>query len=228
METESVVEDMCARVYAGLRDGTLGPGEVVEPACGLMEWGHEGEAVREAVAGDPGRWGAVESAGLARRVLAETGFDPGFAGAPERLEVLRRALGVVARDLWAAGIEGEPELVVLADAFPPAAGVALADGRLLGGGGTLSATAGDRTAGAVAAVAEAVQEESMELDRKVWPLCAGHGLGAHAVERGERAVWWCGGEPGRGGHVLAEIGALARGRSRRPAAPEVPAPGRAR
>lgn len=202
-----MVEGLSARVYRGLREGRLDGEEVVGLACELMDRGRWGGAVREAVERDPAGVTPGEMARLARRILDETGFDPGFELAPERLDVLRRALRIAARDLPTAGIVGEPRLVVLADAFPPAAGVALADGRWFGGNGELHARVGDHPPGALAAVAGVLQEGLLlERTRRVWPLCADHGRGVHPVERGDTAVWWC---AGASGHAPARIGELA-------------------
>ncbi|WP_405808804.1 hypothetical protein OG524_02275 [Streptomyces sp. NBC_01520] len=79
---------------------------------------------------------AQETADLAGRILTWTCFDPGFDLAPERLDVLRLALRTVAGDLPAAGIVGEPRLVVRERLFPLAARVVLADGRRLDGEGS--------------------------------------------------------------------------------------------
>ncbi|GAA2222727.1 hypothetical protein GCM10010232_03940 [Streptomyces amakusaensis] len=204
---EATINRLSARVYVGLRDGPLDAGDVVALACELLDWGGGGEAVREVVERDPSRVPAAEMAVLARGVLEEIGFEPGFDLEPGRLETLRRALRVVTRDLRTRGIEGEPEVVVEESTYPEAAVVRLASGRLLGNDGTLPPSSGEDMAGAVAAVAEMVHAGLLEETWTVWPQCAEHRLGAHAAERAERAVWWCGGGDG---HVLAEVGGLGR------------------
>lgn len=47
--------------------------------------------------------------------------------------------------------------------------------------------------------------ERDQFDCFVWPVCADHGIGAHATVEREDAVWWCHGD---GGHRLARIGEL--------------------
>jgi hypothetical protein len=202
-----VIDRLCARVYLGLREGRLVAEDVVELACALLEWGHGGQSVRDAVERDPGQVPPSELAGLAAGILEEAGFEPGFDLAPQRLAVLRRALRIVARDLPTAGIDGEPYLVILEGLGSAAAGVRLADGRVLTGGAELSGLVGEDLPGAVAAMADHVQSGLLERTWKVWPQCAGHRLGVHSVERRGVALWWC---SGGGGHPVAPVGALPR------------------
>ncbi|MFE7234961.1 hypothetical protein ACWCRF_19580 [Streptomyces sp. NPDC002405] len=201
------IDRLCTRVCLGLREDSLVFQDVVELACELLDWGHFGEAVREVVERDPAQVPAPEMADLARRILEETGFDPGFEPAPERLAVLRQALRVAARDLPTAGIDGEPRLVLLEDSTPVSAGIELSDGRLLAGDAGLDARRGDTPAGAVTAVAELIQDDLMKRTWQVWPICSDHRLGLHAVARQGAAVWWC---TGGDGHFAALIGELAQ------------------
>ncbi|CAM5344942.1 hypothetical protein GCM10010329_59230 [Streptomyces spiroverticillatus] len=203
-----LVEDLCLVLYGSLR--TEGPDAAPDPvplACALFDAGHRGDAVREVLECTPAALSGAELAALAARLLSECAFDPGFTHAPERLEVLRGALRVAARDLPSAGHHGAPRLMLLEDAFPPAAGVVLADGRRLEGG--LLASTGDDPTGAVAAVAEHLQEGLMTLTRRVWPVCDRHGLGVHPVVRNDAAVWWCAAAQGP---PLARVGELTRSR----------------
>jgi hypothetical protein len=200
------IDRLSGQVYAGLREGHVAASLLVELACELVDRGSDAEAARDLLEQVPARMSRPRLAALARRLLAETGFDPGFDLAPERLEVLRRALRVAARDLPAAGITGPPRLLVLKDAFPPAAGVVLADGQRLNG--CVSAPEGDDPAGAVAAVARHLHEGLMDRTRRVWPVCPRHRLGAHVLVHGPTALWWCA-APG-GGHALAPVGQLSQ------------------
>jgi len=202
-----VIDRLSARVYLGLRSGLLASDDVVKLACALLDWCHNGEAVREVVERHPAQVSAREMAELAARVLEECGFDPGFDLAPERLEVLRQALSIAARDLPTAGIDGEPQLVIMEDWFPVAAGVRLADGRLLSCDGRLQPSTGDDLLGSVTAVAGLIQEGLLEISWKVWPVCADHRLGVHAIERRNLALWWC---SGADGHALAPVGSLVK------------------
>ena len=202
------IDRLSARVFLGLRQGRVAQQDVVELACELLDWGHSGEAVREAVERNPAQVPEPEMAGLAQRILEETGFDPGFDLAPERLVVLRQALRIAARDLPTAGITGDPRLVVMEDFLPLSAGVELADGRLLVGDVGLHACTGDTLVGAVATVADLIQDDLMKRTWLVWPVCPEHQLGLHAVTREDAAVWRC---AGGGGHVAAPVGELAQG-----------------
>lgn len=198
--------ELGARVFVGLREGRVAASAVVELACELMDWGHGGAAVREVVERVPGEVSASEWAELGARVLGEASFEPGFELMPERVEVLRAALGIVARDFAGRGIEGS-ELVL----FEGAPWILRADGRRLGGGWELCGDVGDELTRAVVAVADVVQCGLMEETWEVWPVCPQHArLGVHAVERSGEAVWWCVG--GRG-HEVSAIGQLAVGRT---------------
>jgi hypothetical protein len=202
-----LIDRLSARVYLGLRSGLLASDDVVELACALLDWCHNGEAVREVVERHPAQVPAREMAELAARILEECCFDPGFDLAPERLEVLRKALGIVARDLPTAGIDGEPQLLIMEDWFPVAAAVQLADGRLLSCDGRLQPSTGDDLPGSVTAVAGLIQDSLLEIAWKVWPVCADHRLGVHAIERSDLALWWCSGTEG---HALAPVGTLVK------------------
>jgi hypothetical protein len=206
-------EQLQRRVYLGLRGGDLDPRDVVALACELLDWGHGTDAVVEVVERDPAEVPRVEMAALARRLLDDAGFEPGFDLAPERLETLRAALRVVARDLPARGIEGEPEIEVLEDWFPVGAGVRLAGGERLNWGGHILPAMCDEPATALAGLAVLIQESLLERSWQVWPVCPRHDLGVHGSEREREAVWWCAGD---GGHVLAPVGGLARALGSRP------------
>ncbi|WP_435178657.1 hypothetical protein [Actinacidiphila sp. bgisy145] len=71
-----------ARLHLGLSRGEVRAADVTALACELFDLGHPGAAVREAMECVPARLPAPDLAGLARRLLAETGFDPDFDLAP--------------------------------------------------------------------------------------------------------------------------------------------------
>ncbi|RLU83600.1 hypothetical protein CTZ27_28310 [Streptomyces griseocarneus] len=198
-------EQLKRSVYLGLREGSPDPRQVVALACELLDRFHGTDAVLEVVARDPAEVPRTEMAALARRILDDVGFEPGFDLAPERLETLRDALRVMARDLTTYGIEGEPEVEVLEDRFPAGAGVRLADGGRLGWGGPVLPGMCDNPATTLTGLAVMIQESLLERTRQVWPVCPRHGLGVHGAEREREAVWWCAGD---GGHVLAPVGEL--------------------
>jgi hypothetical protein len=204
---EAHAEQLERGVYLGLREGNLDPQRVVALACELLDWFHCTDAILEVVERNPADVSPAEMAALARRILDDVDFDPGFDLAPGRLETLRAALRVMARDLTTRGIEGEPEIEVLEDWFPVGAGVRLADGVRLNWGGPILPSMCDDPAVALTGLAVMTQESLLERTWRVWPVCPRHDLGVHGSERNGTAVWWCAGE---GGHVLAPVGELSR------------------
>ncbi|WP_431681452.1 hypothetical protein [Kitasatospora sp. KL5] len=199
---EDPIDALCARLHRALRgEHPLDAADVAALACELLARGGDGPAVREAVERRPGDIPPAELSGLARELLTESGFEPGFDLAPELLETLRQALVPVVRDLRAHGLRDGARLVVQDGWFPPSAGVVLGDAWLHGGG--LPASCGRDPATAVAAH---VQESLMERDRRVRPVCPAHRLGLHAaVAPSGTAVWAC---SAGGGHHVAAIGDL--------------------
>jgi len=211
-EYEAVTGQLMRRVYLGLREDNLGPQDVVALACELLDWFHCTDAVLEVVERNPAEVTPAEMTALARRVLDDVGFDPGFDLAPERLETLRAALRIVARDLPTRGIEGEPEIEILEEWFPVGAGVRLADGARLNWGGPVLPNMCNDPAMALTSLAIMIQESLLEWTWQVWPVCPRHHLGVHGSERDGAAVWWCAGD---GGHILAPVGELVRALGRR-------------
>ena len=210
-----------ARVYSHLRGGGIETGadlwdELAALGCLLFDWGQRDPAVVEVL---ELRRQDVDDAGLrvlAHRVLGACGFDPGFRLAPERLDRLHEALDVAARDLPAQWSTEEPRLVVTT-----MCGESLEQAVIELSGGYVHGTpiwprSGDTEASARAAVAELLQEVTMERRRTVWPVCLVHDLGLHAELADGAAVWHCSGgdadqKAGRraaSGHVVADIGAL--------------------
>lgn len=211
-EYEADTGQLERRVYLGLREGDLDPQDVVALACELLDRFHHTDAIVEVVERRPAEVPPAEMTALARRILDDTGFDPGFDLAPERLETLRAALRIVARDLPTRGIEGEPEIEVLEDWFPVGAGVRLADGERLNWGGPILPDMCDDPTTALTSLAILIQESLLERTWQVWPVCPRHDLGVHGSEREREVVWWCAGD---GGHTLAPVGGLARALGRR-------------
>ncbi|MHA4998587.1 hypothetical protein ACX28X_39610 [Streptomyces sp. SD18] len=153
---------MPCKVYLGLREGNLDPQDVVALARELLDWFHCTDAVLEVVERNPGEVSQAEMIALARRILDDVGFDRGFDLVPERLETLRAALRVVARDLPARGIEGEPEIEILEDWFPTGAGVRLAEGGLLNWGGPILPDMCDDPVMALTSLTILIQESLLE------------------------------------------------------------------
>lgn len=213
-EYEADTEQLMRRVYLGVREDRLDPQDVVALACELLDWFPYTDAILEVVERNPAEVPRAEMTALGRRILDDVGFDPGVDLAPERLETLRAALRVVARDLPTRGIEGDPEIEILEDWFPVGVGVRLAGGERLNWGGPVLPNMCDDPAKAVTSLAILIQESLLEWSRQVWPVCPRHDLGVHGSERDGAAVWWC---AGGGGHTLAPVGELARARGcRRP------------
>jgi hypothetical protein len=206
-EHEANTEQLQRRVYLGLREDNLDPEQVVALACELLDWFHYTDAILEVVERNPAEVSPTEMTALAWRILDDAGFEPGFDLAPERLETLRAALRIIARDLPTRGIEGEPEIEVLEDWFPVGAGVRLADGERLNWGGHILPSVCDDPTMALTSLAIMIQESLLEWTWRVWPVCPRHDLGVHGSERDGTAVWWCAGD---GGHMLAPVGELSR------------------
>ncbi|MFG2946188.1 hypothetical protein [Streptomyces adustus] len=211
-EYEADTERLTRRVCLGLREDNLDPHDVVALACELLDWCQSTDAVLEVVERNPAEVPQAEMTALARRILDDMGFEPGFDLAPERLETLRDALRIVARDLPTRGIEGEPQIEVLEDCYPEGAGVRLADGARLNWGGPVLPSMCDDPTTALTGLTTMIQESLLEWTWRVWPECSRHNLGVHASIREREVVWWCAGE---GGHVLAPVGDLARALARR-------------
>ncbi|MEV7394085.1 MULTISPECIES: hypothetical protein [unclassified Streptomyces] len=205
-EYEADTEELTRRVYLGLREGDSDPQDVVALACQLLDWFHHTDAILEVVERNPAEVPQAEMTALARRILDDVGFDPGFDLAPERVETLRAALRIAARDLPTRGIEGEPEIEILQDWFPVGAGVRLADGNRLNWGGPILPNMCDDPTTALTSLAILIQESLLERTWQVWPVCPRHDLGAHGSKRNGAAVWWCAGDHG---HILAPVGQLA-------------------
>ncbi|MDX3493090.1 hypothetical protein ACKI1I_14510 [Streptomyces turgidiscabies] len=205
-EYDAVTEPLMRRVYVGLREDSLDPRQVVALACELLDWSHSTDAILEVVERNPAEVPRVDMTALARRILDDMGFEPDFDLAPERLETLRAALRIVARDLPTRGIEGEPEIEVLEDWFPVGAGVRLADGERLNWGGHILPSMCDDLVTALTCLTIMIQESLLERTWQVWPVCPRHDLGVHVSEREREVVWWCTADAG---HVLAPVGELA-------------------
>lgn len=226
-EVGQAVRAAGTRVYTGLRRdagaGTPTWDDVAELACLLLDWGRTDPEVTEVVELRREDVGGEQLRSLARRLLDVSGFDPGFRLAPERLGRLCHALDLAARDLPAWWSGDAPRLIVHEFSGQEQAVVELSGGYVHGM--AISPSDGDTAAGALAAVADLLQETVMERHWQVWPVCAVHGLGLHArtrdtgadggstndsgkcAETEEIAVWHCEGG-GPTGHVIARIGAL--------------------
>ncbi|MFJ4851076.1 MULTISPECIES: hypothetical protein [unclassified Streptomyces] len=205
-EYAAATEQLERRVYLGLREDNLDPQDVVALACELLDWSLCTEAIEEVVERNPAEVPPAKMTALARRILDDAGFEPGFDLAPERLKTLRAALRIVAGDLPTRGIEGAPEIEILEDWFPAGAGVRLADGVRLNWGGQILPSACDDPTTALTGLTIMIQESLLEQTWQVWPVCPRHDLGVHGSERDGKVVWWCAGE---GGHVLAPVGELS-------------------
>ncbi|MEU0405478.1 hypothetical protein ABZ318_35795 [Streptomyces sp. NPDC006197] len=205
-EYETNTEALERRVYLGLREDSLDPQDVVALACELLDCFQYTDAILEVVERKPADVPAAEMTALARRILDDVGFDPGFDLAPERLETLRAALRIIARDLPTRGIRGEPEIEVLEDYFPVGAGVRLADGKRLDWGGHILPDMCDDPTTALTNLTIMIHESLLEWTWQVWPVCPRHALGVHGSQRDGTAVWWCAGD---GGHMLAPVGELS-------------------
>lgn len=194
-------DELAGRVYVGLRDNALHPESTFDLACFLMDWGPGSPAAHELAEQSVAETDRARLADLARLVLAESGFKPGFDVEPRLRAELERALEAVRADMRATGLAGAAELdfavhgdprqvfARFEDAFGFTSGMAPGD-------------AGSQTR-ALVAVADDLQDAVMGRLSSVWPVCPQHSLGGHPEEREAQAVWWC---AGGGGHAVARIG----------------------
>jgi len=195
--------ELARAVYAGLRDGGLAPEATFDLACFLMDWAPASPVVQElaeqSVTGtDPARL-----VGLAGQVLAEYGFQPDFDTEPRLLAALEDALEAVRADMRATGLTGPVGLSFEDDGTTYVRNVfAHFRGSYSYTSGVFPGDARDQV-NALVAVADDVQDAVMGVTMTAWPVCAGHGLGAHPCGRDGQAVWWCN---GGSGHVIALIG----------------------
>jgi hypothetical protein len=199
---EAEFERLARQVYVGLRAGVVNCEAVFDLACSLLEWGQPDPAAEELAALAAEGTDQERIAELARQVLAESTWEPGFDVEPSRLAVLKEALDAVRSDMQATGLRGPVRLVVPSWSWPSHAHV-----EFWGGGyGSTSGIApeiGSNPLWALVAVADETQDSVMETIEGVWPVCTTHQLGAHSREHEGQAVWWCNGD---GGHVIAAIG----------------------
>lgn len=81
-EHEANTEQLERRIYLGLREDDLDPQDVVALACELLDWFHYTDAILEVVERNTAEVTPAEMTALARRILDDVGFDPGFDLAP--------------------------------------------------------------------------------------------------------------------------------------------------
>ena len=196
------IDQLCARVYLGLRDDRLRSDDVVELACLLLDRGRYEPAVEEVVARRPDEIGPQRLRELAEQLLDDTAFLPDFRLAPERLVLLEQALGMVAADLPPSWSGPTARLVPMPDSSPLDYKVEFTGGWIHGNG--LRAVDAEDLTSALIAVADHVQEGVMEFDWQVWPVCPAHRLGLHPGADGGTAVWQC----SLGPHAVAPVGGL--------------------
>jgi hypothetical protein len=196
--------DQLARpVYAGLRAGHVAPEAAFDLAVFVMDRGHSDPVLAELAELDVDGQQEQRLAELAGRVLAVSGWEPGFADEPDWLEAITQALASVEADLRATGLEG-PVRLVLIDGEPGRAHAFVEFRGGYGSTGGIPPAAGGDPVSALVAVADELQDAVVHDLMTAWPLCPVHKLGAHPVEHAGVAVWRC---SGSGGHVIAAIGA---------------------
>ena len=197
---EEEFERLARQVYVGLRAGVVDREAVFDLACVVMDWGQPGPAAEELALLAAEGTDQERIAELARQVLAESAFEPGFDVEPSRLAVLEEALETVRSDVHATGLPGPVRLVV-----PEWSETARVESWGGGYGSTtgIAPEIGSNPLWALVAVADETQDSVMETIEGVWPVCPTHQLGAHSREYEGQAVWWCNGD---GGHLIAAIG----------------------
>lgn len=126
------------------------------------------------------------------------------------IDVLERALAIVARDLPSASELDGLKIAIRPDSYPMRAFIELDDGWSCGEG--FHSAHGMSVDSVLEEVAEQMQEVVMERMWRVWPVCDEHRTGVHVESDGARAAWRC---RAGDGHTIAAVGALLRaGRTR--------------
>lgn len=189
---------LLAEMYKGLRAGQDVRAPAVEYACLVLDF-LPLPAVRELVALAPHELTDARAAELARALLAH--FEPDFVLAPERWDTLVAMLRIAVRDLRRSGPDPEAEVELVRPEWARDFDLAYVfyNGQTHGGG--IPSGAGTDRESALAAVAEALQEQVMEFTWSVWPLCPTHHVGLHVEDR---PVWHC----RTGEHDVAAVGEL--------------------
>jgi hypothetical protein len=197
-------DQLAARAYVGIRDGSLDPDTAFDLAAYLKDWAKPKpvfEALAEASvqAADP-----EALAALAREALAAVEYVPDYRTEPELVERIKHALAVLEHDLRATGLSGHGRPVMPDDPeIAPTVWVQY-QGDF---GHTSGISPGDVLASSpeqlLRRVADELQDAVSEFLFGVWPVCPRHQLGAHPSLGDGQAVWWC---SGSGGHVITAIG----------------------
>ncbi|RVX46883.1 hypothetical protein EDD27_9796 [Nonomuraea polychroma] len=201
-QANQVVEELTGHIYTALRDGGLEAEPVVELASLLEAWGKSTPATRELLERPATHLTTADLTRLSESLLGDANFEPTFALEPRLWTTLEHALEVVERDVRTSGITGTLRLVTQDWDSSGLAWVEFQGGYH---GNGIEPIAGSSAQGALADVADAVQETIMELIRKVWPVCTTHDQGLHAGYEHGTAVWRCTGD---GTHTVAPVGEL--------------------
>ncbi|MFI7706592.1 hypothetical protein [Nonomuraea sp. NPDC049480] len=201
-QAEQVEDELMGRIYTALRDGGLDAESVLELAFSLEEGGTSTPATQELLERPAAHLTTADLTRLGESLLSETNFEPTFALEPRLWATLEHALEVVERDVRTRGINGTLRLVTYDWDSRGLAWVEFQGGYH---GNGIEPIAGSSAQGALADVADAVQETIMELIWKVWPVCATHDHGLHAGYEHGTAVWRCTGD---GTHTVAPVGEL--------------------
>lgn len=198
-----VADELTGRIYTALRDGGLDAEPLLELASFLEEWDVSTPATRELLERPAAHLTTADLTRLAESLLREINFEPTFALEPRLWTTLERALEVVERDVRTRGITGTLRLVTH---DWDSSGLAWVEFQgLYHGNGIPPIVGSGDTQGALATVADTVQETIMELIWRVWPVCATHDRGLHAGWEHGMAVWRC---TSGGTHTVAPVGEL--------------------
>jgi hypothetical protein len=204
-EFQHVLDDRGRKIYSALQEGRFAASMAVDLACFLADWGRMTPAIRQLLEIRLADLSEPQAETLAKELLQDIQFDPGFTLAPHRIDNLRLALHSVQADFSPVRIVDDMHLRVDEEEYGERARITLHDQSLLSTGNGIPASAGDDPTDSLVAIAEEVQDEVADRFRLVWPVCPEHRLGTHPV-KAESAAWWrCGAS---GGHVVARIGSL--------------------
>ncbi|NUP21457.1 MAG: hypothetical protein HOV96_30620 [Nonomuraea sp.] len=200
-QAEQAIDELTVHIHTALRDGGLEAEPVLELASLLEACDVSTPATRELQRPAAHRTPA-DLTRLGRSLLTDINFEPSFTIEPRLWTTLEHALEVVKRDVRAGGITDSLRLATHDCDDRRLAWVEFQDDYH---GNGIPSIMGSEAQGALAAVAEAVQETIMALVWTVWPVCKTHNRGLHAGFDHGAAVWRCNGD---GAHTFAPVGRL--------------------
>ena len=206
-EFQHVLDDLGRKIYVTLHERRPVVDIAVELACFLADWGRMTPAIRQLLEIKLADLSRPQAESLAKELLQDIQFDPGFTVAPHRIGNLRLALQGVQADFSQVRLVDDMHLRVDEEVYGARVRITLRGQSLLSTGNGVPASVGDDPTDSLVAIAAEVQDEVADRFWLVWPECPEHRLGTHPVKADSTAWWRC---CASGGHFVALIGSLRR------------------